>query len=175
MKNLLSVCLLLICIFPLLGQDQFVPSPVNPQSICDETSKLLEKKRGMENETFTFLNQKRIEKGLEPLRWSEELAKIARLHSENMAKFKFFSHVDLDQNTVIERAKSLGIKQWKAIGENIGYVRSVSNVVVSLYEAWMESEPHRKNIFSSRYKETGIGIAIAEDGTYYFTQVFVER
>jgi uncharacterized protein YkwD len=175
MKNLLSVCLLLVLTCSLLGQDQVVSSAANPQNGCDETAKLSKKKRSIENETFKFLNQKRIEKGLEPLYWSEELAKIARLHSENMAKLKFFSHTDLDKNTVIERAKSLGIKQWKAIGENIGYVRNVSNVVVSLYEEWIKSEPHRKNIFSSNYKETGIGVAITEDGTYYFTQVLIER
>ncbi|MGI8494448.1 MAG: CAP domain-containing protein [Pyrinomonadaceae bacterium] len=37
----------------------------------------------------------------------------------------------------------------------------------------MLSPSHKENILDKRWKETGIGIAIASDGTYFFTQVFI--
>src|SRR5829696_6532114 len=46
----------------------------------------------LEKLVLSLINQKRADKGLPPLAWSEEVAKIARLHSENMVKFNFFGH-----------------------------------------------------------------------------------
>ncbi|HEY0657158.1 MAG TPA: CAP domain-containing protein, partial [Pyrinomonadaceae bacterium] len=44
----------------------------------------------LEREAFNLINEKRREKGLEPLEWNEQVAKVARLHSQDMAKNKFF-------------------------------------------------------------------------------------
>jgi len=129
----------------------------------------------IEDEIFKLINQERVEKKLKPLRWDDDLAKVAQIHSQNMVKFKFFSHVDNNKHSVVERMKSAGIKQWKAIGENIGYLKSSRNVAALLCQMWMKSKPHRKNIFNDEYEETGIGIAATEDGTYYITQIFIKR
>jgi uncharacterized protein YkwD len=42
-------------------------------------------------------------------------------------------------------------------------------------ERWMKSPKHRENLLSSRWKESGIGIAVTGNGTYYFTEVFLLR
>jgi uncharacterized protein YkwD len=42
-------------------------------------------------------------------------------------------------------------------------------------EKWMESAAHRKNLLTPNWKESAVGVAITEDGTYYFTQVFLVR
>lgn len=128
-----------------------------------------------EKQVLDLINQRRAEKGLEALRWSDDAARIARLHSENMAQYKFFSHVGLDGLTVDNRADAIGLSKWKAIGENIAYNRGFQNPIEFACEGWMKSTPHRENLLSARWKETGIGIAIAADGTYYFTQVFLVR
>jgi uncharacterized protein YkwD len=39
----------------------------------------------------------------------------------------------------------------------------------------MRSQGHRENLLDTRWKESGIGIAVASDGSYYFTQVFLLR
>lgn len=122
-----------------------------------------------------LINQKRAEKSLEPLRWSEDVAKIARLHSENMARYKFFNHVGQDGLSVDERADANGLSKWRAIGENIAYNRGFENPIEFACEGWMKSNAHRQNLLSTRWKETGIGVAVASDGTYYFTQVFLVR
>ena len=128
-----------------------------------------------EKEVFQLINKKREEKGLIALEWSDEVANIARFHSENMAKDKFFSHTGTDGKMVDNRADSAGIKRWSAIGENIAYNRGYEKPLELAVEKWLLSPTHRDNLLDTRWKETGIGIAVANDGTYYFTQVFLKR
>lgn len=128
-----------------------------------------------EKQTFALVNQKRAQIGLKPLQWSEDVAKIARLHSENMVKFNFFSHKGMDGKMVDGRADSLGISRWIAMGENIAYNRGYKNPLETAVEKWMLSPSHRENLLNDDWKESAIGIAVTEDGTYYFTQVFLKR
>ncbi|MCU0239472.1 MAG: CAP domain-containing protein [Pyrinomonadaceae bacterium] len=125
----------------------------------------------IERKTFDLLNEQRILKGLTPLVWSDELAKIARLHSENMAKYKFFSHVGLDGKTAEERARSLGVKV-NGIGENISYNRGYTNPVQTAVDGWLNSSGHRNNLMQKFWQKSAIGVAVANDGTYYFTEIF---
>jgi uncharacterized protein YkwD len=129
----------------------------------------------LEMKAFDLINEKRKENGLSPILWNEDVAKVARLHSQNMAKFKFFSHIGQDGSMVHDRADALGISDWKAIGENIAYNRGYEKPAEFACERWMLSSSHRENILNRRWKEAGIGVAINSDGTYYFTQVFVVR
>ncbi len=129
----------------------------------------------LEKQTFALINQKRAEFGLQPIVWSDEVAKIARLHSENMAKFNFFSHTGIDGKMVDDRADELGITKWKAMGENIAYNRGYQKPLECAVEKWMESPGHRENLLNNRWKESAIGIAVTANGTYYFTQVFLVR
>lgn len=128
-----------------------------------------------EKQTFALINQKRAEFDLEPLAWSDEVAKIARLHSENMVNFNFFSHKGVDGKLVDGRADALGIKKWTAMGENIAYNRGYKNPLETAVEKWMLSPMHRENLLNNRWKESAIGISVAADGTFYFTQVFLKR
>ncbi len=124
---------------------------------------------------FSLINQKRAENNLPPLAWSDELARLARLHSENMVKFNFFSHKGADGKMVDDRADSLGITRWTAMGENIAYNRGYKNPIETAVEKWMLSPLHRQNILDGRWKDAALGIAVTNDGTYYFTQVFIKR
>src|SRR5215203_4076765 len=125
--------------------------------------------------TFGLINQKRAENGLEPLAWSEDVAKIARLHSINMVRFRFFNHKGIDGKMVDGRADSVGLTKWTLLGENIAYNRGYKNPLETAVEKWMLSSSHRENILNDRWKEAAIGIAVDMDGTYYFTEVFIKR
>ena len=129
----------------------------------------------LERKAFALLNYQRGIQGLPQLAWSEDLAKIARTHSEDMARKKYFSHTGSDGSQVNKRADSLGVRHWRAIGENIAYNRGFENPVEFAVERWMKSPSHRQNLLSGQWKESGIGIAVTPDGTYYFTQVFILR
>jgi uncharacterized protein YkwD len=54
-------------------------------------------------------------------------------------------------------------------------VGGFSDPIQHVVEGWMNSPGHRKNILEPRWKESGIGIFINSNGTYYFTQVFVVK
>jgi len=129
----------------------------------------------LERQAFDLINKKRTDAGLDPLVWSDDLAKLARLHSDDMAEQKYFSHKGSDGSMVDDRADRLGITGWSAIGENIAFERGFENAAEFTVESWMKSPPHKKNLLDQRWKETGMGVAILPDGTYYFTQVFLLR
>ena len=128
-----------------------------------------------ERKAFGLINQRRSELGLSEMAWSDDAAKVARLHSNNMAKLQFFGHAGADGKMVDERADQLGVKRWKAIGENIAFMRGFDDPCATAVEKWMLSTGHRSNLLNPRWQESAIGIAVTEDGTYYFTQVFLER
>ncbi len=130
---------------------------------------------GYEHRIFELINRKRMEAGLQPLIWNEEVAGIARNHSENMANYKFFNHLGIDGSMVNNRADAAGLRKWRSIGENIAYNRGYAEPLEFAVEGWMKSAAHRENILNNQWQESGIGIAITSDGTYYFTQVFLLR
>lgn len=129
----------------------------------------------LEKQAFDLLNSQRAVKGLSPLKWDDDVARIARMHSENMAKYKFFSHTGLDGSLVDDRADRCGVSRWTAIGENIAYNRGYEKPVEFAVERWMQSTAHRENLLSDRWKESAVGVAVSNDGAYYFTQVFLVR
>ena len=129
----------------------------------------------VEREAFDLINEIRSDAGLEPLTWNEQVANLARLHSQDMAEQKYFSHRGSDGSMVDDRADKLGIANWTAIGENIAFLRGYDEAAKFAVEKWMESPAHKKNLLDKRWKETGMGVAILPDGTYYFTQVFLLR
>ena len=113
--------------------------------------------------------------GLPQLTWSDEVAKVARAHSQNMAGYKFFSHQGLDGLMVNGRADQAGLNKWRSIGENIAFMRGYEHPAEFAVECWMESVSHRNNLLRADWKESAIGVAQASDGSYYFTQVFLIR
>lgn len=76
---------------------------------------------------------------------------------------------------VNNRADLLGIRNWRSIGENIAYNRGYDNPAEFTVGCWMKSDSHRENLLDNRWKESAIGVAVANDGSFYFTQVFLLR
>ena len=129
----------------------------------------------LERAAFEMLNQKRAENGLKPLVWNDQLAAVARRHSQDMADNRYFSHRGLDNSMVSDRADRGGIGTWRAIGENIAFDRGYKDPIGEAVDLWMGSTGHRHNLMDEHWKESAIGIAVAPDGSYYFTQVFLLR
>ena len=154
-------------------------NPVKKESFDNKPSENVVPKAitnfSFERAVFELINKKRAEAGLTLLIWNDDVAKIARTHSEEMANNKFFDHKGLDGSMVNNRADTVGLSKWRSIGENIAYNRGFANPLEFAVESWMKSPAHRDNILNNRWQESGIGIAIMADGTYYFTQVFLLR
>ena len=92
-----------------------------------------------------------------------------------MAHDGILNHVDRDGLDLRGRAEVLGLRGWKALGENIAYNQGYSDPTAFAVERWMVSEKHRENILNGEFTHAGIGIARASDGRVFFTQVFMER
>lgn len=127
----------------------------------------------LERRVFDLVNERRTAIGLPPLAWNKEAASAARIHSANMAALNFFSHTGTDGKNVSARAASVGLTNCHQIGENIATNRGFKSPLESAVQSWMNSPGHRGNILKGAWQETGIGVAVKADGTYFFTQVFV--
>src|SRR5579875_59834 len=109
-----------------------------------------------------------------PLQWDPKLAQIALAHSQGMAMRHYFSHVDPNGDSPVERFYKVGI-QWRSMGENIA-----KNETVERAEAAFMNEPcfqpnHRGNILNPQFNRVGIGVVRGADGLLYVTQDFAEE
>jgi uncharacterized protein YkwD len=125
-----------------------------------------------------------------PFEWDDHLAMLARAHSEDMAKRKYFKHVTPEGLTPMKRAEAAGYQACQLMGENIYQNNLYSRVITekkrttydwntmdqiasTTLKGWMQSDGHRQNILEKNYTRQGIGVAIdeADDGKVYITQV----
>lgn len=122
-----------------------------------------------------LINNERRRQSLGDLYWDEELARLARAFSRQMARESFFSHYDRDGNSVVERAARSGIRNWSKIGENLFFCEGYDAFDALAVRGWMTSPEHRRNILDRQFDTTGIGVAASRDGRIYVTQVFTRN
>lgn len=130
---------------------------------------------GDERRAFDLINAERQRRGVRPLAWDGGLTRLARYHSQNMARGGYLNHVDRDGLDLKARARALGLHGWSTLGENIAYNQGFNDPTAFAVERWMVSHKHRENAMNGEYTHAAVGIARASDGTYYFTQVFMKR
>ena len=128
-----------------------------------------------ERRVFELINQTRRAQGYAPLVWDAEAARMARQHSEDMARMNYLAHEGPDGRNAVMRARALGLAGWGALAENIAYNQGFDDPAGFAVERWLKSEKHRENIMRAGFTHTGLGVARAADGRIYFTQVFVAR
>jgi uncharacterized protein YkwD len=120
-----------------------------------------------EKKFLELTNAERVKKKLPPLKLNMTLSKVARAHSENMAKQGKMAHV-LDGKNQYVRIKASGYRYAHA-GENVA--RGDESMAVIL-EALMKSKYHRENILREEFTEIGVGLARTDKWVIYYTQVF---
>lgn len=108
--------------------------------------------------------------GLNCFVWNDDLARIARMHSTDMADNNFVSHTSSDGTTRKDRMLNAGI-DYHYGGENVDYG------YVDIFDAlngWFNSADHRNNLLNSNYTNLGVGFAYNENSEYryYGTQDF---
>ncbi|EKN41831.1 transporter, partial [Clostridium botulinum CFSAN001627] len=82
---------------------------------------------------------------------------------------KYFSHTSPTYGSPFDMMKKFGVK-YSAAGENIASGYPTAKAVV---DGWMKSPGHKANILSKSFTEIGVGLAKSSDGTYYWTQMFI--
>ena len=129
----------------------------------------------VERRAFEQTNVARAENGLAPLTWDGELCRMAREHSEQMAKLGYFSHETPDGLQLKERAHENGILHFRVIGENIAYNKGYDDPGGFAVERWLTSSGHRANMLYVGFQASAIGSYVSADGSTYLTQVFIAR
>ena len=97
-------------------------------------------------------NQRRQSQDLRRLCVHPALQKAAREHSQDMIRRDYFGH-----GTVGKRLKRHGYN-WSTCGENIA-LDPGSPSPGPTFDGWMDSQGHKENITSRKFKEVGIGLA----------------
>jgi uncharacterized protein YkwD len=151
----------------------------------------------LERRIHDLINKERTARKLKALQFDERLSSIARAHSADMARRKFFSHVNPDGRDPTARGELAGYRCKKDFGsyfteglaENLyqgnlfssvrtrGTVKtytwnSLDDLASQSVAGWMKSKGHRENILEKTCDKTGIGVAISKDDKVYVTQVF---
>ena len=129
----------------------------------------------IERRAFDQTNQVRIKNGLPALEWDADVCRMARVHSENMSRLNFFSHVTPDGLRLRDRARAVGILTYTVLGENIAYNQGYEDPGAFAVERWMASPKHRANILSNEFRAMAIGTYVAADGSVFLTQTFITR
>ena len=136
----------------------------------------------LELKVHAGINAERARNGGSPLQWEEQLAAVARAHSDDMTSRGYFSHDTLEGLGPSDRIDRAGYSCWKGshygVAENIAIETTLVNLDQAAAEAvsgWMNSPGHWTNLLGPQYDRTGIGASFGTWRGYkavYLTQVF---
>jgi len=123
-----------------------------------------------ERKIFELTNAERRKYGLAALIWSDTLADVARVHSQDLVTSSVLSHTGTDGSTPIQRVHRAGIA-ISFQGENISAGRNNPEAAI---QDWMASAGHRSNILNVEAAYLGVGAiyVVYSRFKYYVTQVF---
>lgn len=116
-----------------------------------------------------LLNGERVRAGLAALVWDDRIRPVARAHSEEMFRQRYFSHISPHTGNAADRLRRGGVP-FRVAGENLAYAPTVEVAHAGL----MNSPGHRANILSREFRRAGIGVV--SSGLYgrMFTQNFTD-
>ena len=140
----------------------------------DNISSNFEEASSIERRAFEETNAVRAQNGFPPLVWDSQLYRLARAHSEAMARLKFFGHSTPDGFRLQDRARFAGIR-YQVIAENIAYNKGYDDPGAFAVERWMLSPGHRANILYAGFSAMAVGTFVTVDGTVFLTQTFITR
>lgn len=121
-----------------------------------------------EQQLVDLVNEERTSRGLAPLRIDARVVPVARAHSDEMFRLRYFSHNSPVTGSPFDRLAAAGITYRRA-GENLAYAQSVSVA----HRGLMDSPGHRENILRPEITHIGIGAISAGPYGRMFTQLFL--
>jgi len=136
------------------------------------TTELSAKDRSaLEQQTFFLVNEYRKANQLPVLKWSGDIADVARRHSKDMADSKVgFGHEGFSKRVSQLGSKMVGLK---GAGENVLKTDNPEEVAQQAVKIWLNSPHHLANIRGD-FNYSGMGVWKDGRGMIYFTQVFVK-
>lgn len=122
-----------------------------------------------QTDILSYVNDYRKSLEKPPLQLLQPINLIAIGHSLDMASHQIpFGHQGFDTRWDQIMKTEPGMMQ---MAENVAFGKLTAKEVVDL---WINSPGHQTNLIGN-YNFTGIGIAESEDGTLYFTQIYIRK
>lgn len=117
-----------------------------------------------EGELLARHNAERTSRGVPALREDPAIDQIARAWAWELARSRQLRHNSSSTSQI-----GSAVRDWRSIGENVGYAPSPGAV----HNAYMGSSGHRANILSRSYNRVGIGCIRDSRGTVWTAINFV--
>lgn len=134
-------------------------TPTNPSVTLTYTEQFME-----------LVNNHRATLGLNALILNDELSQIVQDHSDAMASGSVaFGHSGFSTRCTDSRSALGG---GNLCAENVAMGQKTPQAA---FTSWMNSSGHKANIEQSRATHTGFGFKKSSSGTFYWTQIFIER
>lgn len=124
----------------------------------------------MEAPIISWTNTARHHYGRSTVTPNARLTRAAQQHALNMAAQETMSH-SLDGLNLVDRVNRVGYA-YANVGENVAYNFGYQNPTWQLFDGWMKSEGHFRNIVNGEFTEIGVGAAYSASGRFYACQVF---
>lgn len=118
------------------------------------------------------VNAVRTHAHLVPLERREDLDRVARDHSHDMARRAYLSHDTPEGLSPVDRLRRSGLAGFTLAAENAGRTNT-ADPNGQILAGWLASPDHHRNLHAPPFNATGIGIARAADGGLYYTQLYV--
>ena len=119
-----------------------------------------------EQQLLDLTNVARDSQGLGPLHWDAALAAAAAQHNQRMRGQPMLSHQYPGEDPLLQRAALAGA-HFSSIAENIAMGPSPG----AIEREWLQSAPHRANIYDPRMNAIGISV-VRRGGDLYATEDF---
>ena len=139
---------------------------------------------GLEMKIHEEMNERRHTHNVPELAHSSKLSTIARYKSWHMAKYDYFAHVNVP-NESHDNFRFRLDSRCPQSGQNIfrqkynldivdvqSELRNTDKIAREAVNALMNSTDHRKNILNPDFDVQGIGVFVDENGTVFVTQEF---
>lgn len=124
-----------------------------------------------EREVIQAVNAYRVKKGLPAIGYDERIARVARVHSANMAAHRVpFGHTAFQRRMTALYAV---FKNADGGSENVAYFPK-SKSPAQVVAMWLTSSGHRRNI-EGNFQTSGVGIVHDARGYVYYTHTFLHQ
>jgi hypothetical protein len=153
----------------------YVPHAVWLYAKPEEAERVVHKV-DLEDLILALTNGVRKQHGLKPLQYEGRLREVARHHSTDMIRRKFFDHKNPDGLSPADRIARGHRTLIGTSGENIWQIQSQKTYTTRALAKqsmvnWMASPGHRANILKPDYTHLGVGVSMVR-GKVTITQNF---
>ncbi len=118
------------------------------------------------------INTIRMHKHLVLLERRSDLDRVARIHSEDMARRGYLAHENPEGHNPLDRISTGARDGFTLAAENLG-TTDRDDSTREILDGWLASRIHRNNLLAPPFNATGIGVARHPDGSWVYTQVYV--